>query len=207
MLRSRQIFGQLKNSQRSYDWAGLATRFDDPAMTREVNRYRAFYELATAEAKIQAAAPLEAVDFSKYKSQVSSESALAKIAELEAKYAAEADVTHFNTWEEVDAAAGRELYSNSDRAAEEAEFEKFTEGFKADYERVSAQLEWLKEHRADEFTTYGELMTNNRDAAEKMLRDIEIESEWEPADSALSVDETRQYGWGERLDAEAALKQ
>jgi hypothetical protein len=41
-------------------------------------------------------------------------------------------------------------------------------------------------------------MTNNRDAAEKMLRDIEIESEWEPADSALSVDETRQYGWGER---------
>jgi hypothetical protein len=48
------------------------------------------------------------------------------------------------------AITGRELYSNSDRAAEEAEFEKFTEGFKADYERVSAQLEWLKEHRADE---------------------------------------------------------
>jgi hypothetical protein len=48
------------------------------------------------------------------------------------------------------------------------------------------------------FTTYGELMTNNRDVAEKLLRDIEIESEWEPKESAIKVDADRLYGWGDK---------
>ncbi len=45
---------------------------------------------------------------------------------------------------------GKAVYSNANRAADEAQFQKFTDGFKADFERMSAQLEWLKEHRADE---------------------------------------------------------
>ncbi len=65
--------------------AGLIKRFDDPAMTKEVSRYRAFYELVNAEAKTQQANPLKEVDFSKYKSHVSSEGALKKIAELEVR--------------------------------------------------------------------------------------------------------------------------
>jgi hypothetical protein len=67
-------------------------------MTKEVSRYRAFYELATAEAKTQQANPLQAVDFAKYKSHVSSEGALKKIAELEVREEKRRLVREEKTW-------------------------------------------------------------------------------------------------------------